>query len=437
MERRLKGINSLFLIAVQLFVLTSVAAVAGNTDYMLPETVEIRREFLNIITGTNNEIKLQQDVVSDCYLTGKKVKFQVISNDDFFYFIFINEKTTRNGSDYPLVSPGTYIIKRSASSGALEQIKIFLNNDPETFVRITSRGGDSLLEFSLFGSMVCRDVLLPVTVESLLAEPFETIVVLSDYIVDWNMLSEDYNETENRTMIKICYEIEQKLHLLKDSDDGAQDSSGDFVLIDSMKTNPAQGFNCSGFIKWISDGIYSAKTSRLMDIDELKRKNFKDRRDTLSLLYEDMRDPLFGLDWTRNIALTLFELGHTGAPVSVQDIDVRNYPYEPYTPDIGYPVSNLKAVLYYLAVTDPGYIYLGSINGDYGTEPVLRQHYHVAAFLPYVSPDGSFHPVVFERNRKTPVDDFIRTYSRESVHLVRVKAENSFARPPIPPPPAE
>ncbi len=443
MERKSGKLNFVFSILPQtkmaaifiiIQILTAVfAATAYSYDYSFPETYEVRREFSHIMTGSNNELDNQRPVIGDCFLTGKKVKFQVVYDSGSYYFIFINEKATASSpNDFHMVSAGTYVIKRDARNGMIGQIKIFLNNDADTFVRIVPHNEGSMLEFSLFKSMVYKDILIPISINKLMTEPFETIVKLSDYIVNWDILYSFYNETENKYVMNISQEIDKKLPLLKDSDDGAQDSKGGFVFIKDSQPNPEKGFNCSGFVKWVADGVFSAKTKQLMDIGTLKKKNLLDRRNTLSLLYEDERDPLFGLDWTRNIAMTIYELDNPQKKVRLSDIDVKDYPYEIYSEDIGFSVPNLKALLYYLTVTNPGYIYLGSVNGDFGKDPVLRQHYHVVLFIPYIGPNGNFYPVVYERNIKRPIDEFIKKYLQESIHLVQIKVDKNFSLPDPP-----
>ncbi|MCL2705020.1 MAG: hypothetical protein FWE72_02300 [Spirochaetaceae bacterium] len=432
MERKLGKIN--FFIIIYALISGIGVAYAYNQNYSFPETYEIRREFTHLMTAPNKEIDNQRPMISECFLTGRKVKFQIIYESGFYYFIFINE--TGNSSkrnEFPMVSAGTYVIRKDARTGVFNQIKIFLNNDPDTFVRINSHNEGSVLEFSLFKSMVYKDILIPININKLITEPFETIIKLSDYIIKWDMLYTFYNETENRFVMDICHEIDKKLPALNDSDDGAQEWNGDFVFIRNSEANPAKGFNCSGFAKWVADGVFSAKTNRLMDISVLKKKNLFDRRDTLSILYEDARDPFFGLDWTRNIAMTIYELDNRGKKVSISDVDVRDYPYEKYSEDIGYSIASLKALLYYLAVTNPGYIYLGSVNGDFGKNPVLRQHFHVVVFLPYIGQNGNFYPVVYERNIKRPINDFIKKYPQESIHLVRIKVDKAFSLSDIPP----
>ena len=408
-------------------------AYAYNDNYSFPETYETRREFNHLMTAPNNEIDMQKPVFTDCFLTGRKVKFQVVNDSGFYYFIFINEMgSLAKKNEFPMVSAGTYVIRKDARSGVFNQIKIFLNNDPDTFVRISSHNAESMLEFSLFKSMVYKDIRIPISIDKLITEPFETIIKLTDYIINWDMLYTFYNETENKFVMNICQEIDKKLPMLNDSDDGAQEWNGDFVFIRNSEENPAKGFNCSGFAKWVADGIFSAKTSRLMEISILKKKHVLERRDTLSLLYEDTRDPFFGLDWTRNIAMTIYELDNSVKKAGLSDLDVREYPYEKYSEEIGYSIANLKSVLYYLAVTNPGYIYLGSVNGDFGKDPVLRQHFHVVVFLPYIGPTGNFYPMVYERNIKRPIDDFIKRYPKDSIHLVRVKVDKDFSLSDIP-----
>lgn len=452
MERRIK------VASVAVFLIAVFASYAFAIEYnpSVPDTFEVRQEFANIITGSNNDAAKQQPTVSTSFASGWEVLFKVQRSKDAFYFIFINGKAKNSSGEatasskkrdfdsenyFPLVSPGSYVIKRDLQSGNIDQIKIFLNKDADTFVRVVRQknGRGSALEFSLFGVMIYNNVLIPSSMETLITEPFSTITSLSDYIINWDILIDReksrslYVEKENMTALKMSSLINISLPNLKDIDDGAQDKDGNFIFIEDFSVNEKQGFNCSGFAKWVSDGIFSAKTSRLMDVSKLKKKALAQRRDTLSLLYEDERDPFFGLDWTRNIAMTIYEIDRHEKNVKIEDVDVRNYPYSPYMDDIGYSVRDLKAILYYLTVKDPGYIYLASINGNFGSNPVLRQHYHVAVSIPYITPDGEFVPAIYERNRKTDIDAFIERYKKESVHLVRVKGDERFKLPSLKP----
>ncbi|MCL2293917.1 MAG: hypothetical protein FWC36_03520 [Spirochaetes bacterium] len=437
MERKLNKIKSaavrgrqfVLRILLVVFAFTGIAEYAGafNQNFSFPETHFVRRETTHLMRAPISELDGQRPMITDCFLTGRRIQYQVVFDSGFYYFIFINE---RAGS-FPMVSAGTYVIRRDARSGVFDQMRIFLNNDPNSFVRVIAQPNGSKLELSLFNSMIYRNVRMPITIDRLITEPFETIIRLSDYIVNWDIIFPFYNETENRFVMNAVRAINEKLPMLNDSDDGAQAEDGSFVFIRNSEPNPARGFNCSGFAKWVADGVFYPRTNRLMDVDALRVKNLLERRNTLSLLFEDERDPLFGLDWTRNIAMTIFELDTPGRRARFSDVDVRNFPYEVYSPDIGFSVGNLKVLLYYLAVTSPGYMYLGSVNGDFGRNPVLRQHYHVAVFLPYICPQGNFYPVVFERNIRRPIEAFIRRNATEFIHLVRIKLDENFTLPDI------
>ena len=89
---------------------------------------------------------------------------------------------------------------------------------------------------------------------------------------------------------------------------GAIDSEGKYT------TDSNNGLNCSGFIKWIADGFYmpirkqNNELPLYMSLQALRTKHPNSRGDRYTNLFEDIRDPYFGLDWTRNIAISLANL---------------------------------------------------------------------------------------------------------------------------------
>ena len=427
MEGKLK--ERYYLVVILLTSLCNFAFSLENytSGRFFPDNYEIRREYKNIIYGTNTEVEKQTVSVEECLLTGKKVKFSIVKKESDYYFIFINEDSGK----FPLVSSGTYIVKRNIDSAEIVQIKIFIKNSQDTYIRISGENGKTLLDIYLYGTLVYQGIVLPVTMDEVITSPFERIVELSEYIVDWSLFDSAFDASENLKLSGIGEKITEKLVYLRDSDDGAQDNKGNFIFIESLSPQLSEGgFNCSGFVKWICDGLYYASERKLMDVETLKSKNIDKRATLLNSILEDERDPFFGLDWTRNIAMELHEL-KSEVKADIGAVDVRNYPFDDYIFDRGYRVASLKSVLYYLAKKEPGYFYLGSVNGDFGEGPVLRQHFHVAAFFPVFSEDGDFIPSVFERNRKTDIDDFSSTYSNNYIHLVRIKADNAYILPDI------
>jgi hypothetical protein len=218
--------------------------------------------------------------------------------------------------------------------------------------------------------------------------------------------------------------IREQLPLLADLDDGAYDSSGLPVSIEEELASEG-GMNCSGFAKWVVDGLFYPVSESYTDIEKLKEKHLGLRGNRWSERYENERDPFFGLDWSRNLAVQLAEAkGHSGA--SLEDFDVRDVDYVAYVEDVGYPVSALQLILFQLARRDPDRFYLGSVNIPFGNEPALRQHTHLVVLFPLFSPKGDFRVVVMERNRETSLDSLEARYGGGHIHLVSLQADESF-----------
>jgi len=108
---------------------------------------------------------------------------------------------------------------------------------------------------------------------------------------------------------------------------------------------------------------------------------------------------------------------------------VKSVPFFDYFEDVGYRVRDLDLILFLLARVEPGYFYLGSINRDFGTDPVLKQHVHIAAFFPYFDENGVFHTVVMERNNETRLASLKNRYPSDHVHLVRLPVSEGYNPP--------
>ena len=97
---------------------------------------------------------------------------------------------------------------------------------------------------------------------------------------------------------------------------------------------------------------------------------------------------------------------------------------------MGYSVADLKTLLFTAAFRNPGNIYLGSINSEYGEEPRLRQHFHIVVLFPYFTANGDFKIGVMERNRESSIAALKKRYAADFVHLVRLNAQGTFQPEP-------
>ncbi len=359
-----------------------------------------------------------------------RVSFRPDVQSGALYLIFANQ--ARGG--YPLDSAGTFIIKRSLRDGSFLQAKVFVQDGPGSYLRLFPQGDRTLMDVVLFGEPFQTGVALPVAFDSLLTSPLSHIMDWTSASVDWSLVLAPPVSQGDRAIAGMVKTLRARLPGLRDMDDGAMDGDGRMVFIATGAPAGRGGFNCSGFAKWVVDGLYAPLAGRDMDIGPLKSRNAL-RDNTWSTRFEEELDPFFGLDWSRGLARLMVK-ARAGSVPSDEAIDVTDDDRVLYVRDVGYPVPKLEYLLYFLARRDPGTLYIGSVNApsalasSEGT-PTLRQHHHVIVLLPYFDEGGAFHVVVMERNKETSLASLYRRYGGEHVHLVRVDALGDFSPPRI------
>ena len=427
-------LSILFLPAV-LFGQTNI----GSTYKMLEEAAffenyEIRQElkdtiFAPFLTVLNTPKKIYEQSG-----TIIPVKFEVRKSAEYFYLLFLNEYNY----SYPVWGRGSYIIKRDIRSGNFVQVKIFLQNDEGSYIRLFPSGNRTRMDVYLFGSRIYESILIPVEFKRILISPFSILLNLTVDSIDWNSLFTNVCWHEWTQVQDIVEEITPYLDDIVEVDDGGQNRFGEFVYIEDEKHQVgASGMNCCGFTKWIADGIYSSYSSigdmsgPYIELEVLKEKHDEEIAG-INLWNENNkeRDPYFGLDWIRNISGVLYKQ-MTDLDSELKDFDVNETPFFTYVEDIGYAIEDLSAVLYLQAIKNPGAIYFGAINTEFGTNPVLRQYRHVAAFFPWFSEDGDFHISVMDTGTRKYVLSLEGQFPGAFVQLVQIKGVDKIALPPI------
>jgi hypothetical protein len=361
---------------------------------------------------------------------GPRVSFQPQRQAGFLYLVFANQE----GKAFPIDGAGTFIIKRSLADGSYVQAKVFVQDDPGCYLRLFPDEERTLMDIYLFGEPFQLQVLLPVPFDRLLTAPVSRIVDLAGTSVDWPSVFSAAAGPGDRRIGEIVSAVRARLKGLRDMDDGAMDGDGRMVYIATGASAGKGGFNCSGFAKWVVDGFVAPLTGKETDIAALKSRD-AGRAHNWSARYEEELDPFFGLDWSRGLARELAR-ARWGTPVPDEELDVRDDAHVPYVKDTGYPVPRLQFVLYFLALRNPGTMYLGSVNAasqeasQEGT-PTLRQHHHVIVLFPFFDDAGNFRVVVMERNVETGMASLNRRYGSEYVHLVKLDSDGPFSLPRI------
>ncbi len=379
-----------------------------------------------LVTAPTSDVLAAEERTISQLTDGARINFRIKEQNDSFYLLFINEK---NGH-FPIYSRGSYIIKRSLETGKFIQIKIFLNDVDDCYTRIYPMNDRAVMEIVLYGKTIYSDINLPFSFADALTGPFSDVIEATDGMVSWDLIIPDSNYNIYAIKKSMTDEIRRLLPQLHDSDDGAMDADGSYVYIDDLEPQIERGFNCSGFVKWIADGIYWSSTGEYMSIAALKQKNLDERGNRWSVPHEEDRDPYFGLDWTRNIAFTLQNARRSGSG-KYRDNDVRWAPWSEYVENVGFPIEDLKLLMYYLAVNNPSDIYLASVNIPWGTRPVLRQHVHTAVLFPVLGEETGFQDIIMERNRESDADALSGRYPGAHVHLVRLRLDSGYHLPDL------
>jgi hypothetical protein len=373
-------------------------------------------------------------------------RMSVEKSANSFYILFSPVKA----SSFPAYGQGSWIIKRSQRDGSLEQIKIFLRSDPDTFARIYPFGARARMDIVAYGGVLYREVILPLAIEDILRSPFSRVRELSAGVVDWSLFSPDpalYAEQR-----QLAAQIRARLPGLRYKDDGAIDADGQAVYISSLLPQAAEaGLNCSGFVKWIVDGMIEPLSGRYLSVDALRERMLDWRGSSFTIKFEESLDPFFGLDWSRALARELWSVMY---PSRKQDSplahDVSEAPFSLITndsnpinggssyiaypdnfEDAGFDLRGLKAMLFVLATREPGRYYLAQFNARTINPPRLRSYFHIAALFPYFDHDGSFKVAVFESAAETSLDRILGAKNYEFVKLVRMPVSPRFNPPAL------
>jgi hypothetical protein len=381
---------------------------------------------------------------------GSRVQVRIetsAQNRDEFAIVFAREQ---NNSFSSWAQGSWSLIRRRDSNSEASRIRVFLRNDYNTYVQFRPFSAEkSFMDVVIYDSYVVRSLPVAIPFERLYTLPVEdALAAAGEQFPRRYFDPEPGMYRDSRAFIAA---VRSRLPGLRFADDGAMDEHGGYVFINTLAPQGAlAGLNCSGFAKWIVDGILRPLTGTRLPIAPLKAP-FGIRGSPSAERWEAERDPYFGLDWCRNLASSAAAILRSPAMGSIDEIEVRDLPfslvlirqngtssshaYPGYVQNAGFGVEGLMPLLYTLAVDEPGRIYLAAVNDELGAPatpdnprglPRIRQYYHIAVLVPYFTERGVFQVAVFESAAETSINRFISRYPGEFVNLVRIPIEGSF-----------
>jgi hypothetical protein len=419
-----------------------------------PESADIRASYWeSFFTASEPELlRRSAATVSNAY---GDFRLSVVKSGGALYTVLTALASSLPAKGEPPVDvQGSWVLKRSSPDGTPLQAKVFLRSDPNTFIRIYPDGDRSKLDLVVYGGVLNREVPLPVSFDRAFQATMADIGSWTGGLVDWKLFSPRpglYKDV--RAFVDAT---RARLPGLRYGDDGALDAKGKPVFIATGLPQPEPaGLNCSGFASWVADGFYEPLAGRLLDPLELAKRHTEARVTPAAERYEETLDPYFGLDWTRNIAKALLDARSSSRSHSLTESDVRISPFAlvvddtksqaavngssayrsfpAYQADIGYEAAGLKALLYVLAIRQPGDIYFASVSARNGTlVRGLNRHYHVAVLAPYFDDSGEFKVATFESCAETSVEAMMKRLKTDFVHLAAAKAGPDYDPPAFP-----
>jgi hypothetical protein len=378
---------------------------------------------------------------------GGRVEVRVEAAGDEFVIVLARELT----GAFPGWAQGSWTLTRRRDDGSPVRIRIFPQTDFNNYVQFRPFSKDRcVMDVVIYNSYVVDSLPLPVPFDRLYVLPLEEILGLAQ-----DRFPRRYFEPQvdaYRDTRAFIAAVRERIGALGFRDDGAMDENGRYVFIETLEPQAGEpGLNCSGFAKWVVDGILRPLTGERLPVAPLKAP-LGERGSGFTEPWEDLRDPFFGLDWTRNLGSAANSILRAPSFGSLAEIEVRDAPFSAvirrdsqgaaprpfpgYLPDAGFGIEGIQALLYTLAIDEPGRIYLASVNSELGAPvtadnlrglPRMRQHFHVAVLIPYFTSYGVFRVALFESAEETQFGVFKTRYPPEyQVNLVRIPIETSF-----------
>ncbi|QMU99280.1 hypothetical protein F0310_02515 [Borrelia sp. A-FGy1] len=411
------------MIYILLFLVIIKLDVLGFENFVYDFT--IRSSYTQHFNSSSNKKKMnpQKHYTTDGYYV--EVSNSIIG--DYVYYSFFNRKESVS-----YILPGSYVVK--VGKNGIEQVKIFFIHRADTFIRIKASGINSSADFYLINTLIYKDIKLPFKIKDIATGSFLDIVKYVSNFIDLKLFDPKYfKEYENVSHIVDNFRKFLKTFSIAEVPDGAMSELGEMVYIKTgALQGDVEGFNCSGFSKWVADSIYNTMTGKLLKIEDLKVRHIGVRGNSFTEQYEFSKDLFFALDWIRNIGYRLKYINTDLVLDRVKEADVNNISFLNYIENRGYEIDNLEFILYYLTLNEPGYIYFGSVNTTMNGLPGKVFHKHVVVLFPFIDKDTIFRTSVMEVNNETSIKSLRDRYPNSYIHLVRVKALENVTVVPIP-----
>ena len=420
----------------------------------IPDSSAVRRSVAKtwLLASPEEILKLEPTIYYDN--NGKGFKFMaVFLKERQEIAIVVTPLNTDFTSTQDYVPQGTWVLYRDYNTGKAISLRIYPRENPELYLRLSPAREDmTYLDVCLFNAYVKKRYPIGLSFNTLCYFSISQLRSFTNDSLPWDL----FNPPSFSSTVEACSDIiAERLSTLVYLEDGGFDEWGVPIHLKEgrKQTNQeiiyqlrevqdaesvAGGVNAYGFLKWIIDGMVRPVAGQGVFVKSLITQTEKNKSQ-FNTTAED-NEIFLGLDWIRNLSAAALTMHlkrpctplasgvdvkiepFASAPImTIKEEKVKYESFEGCLSSAGYQTAYLQALLYYLAVTEPGHFYLGAVNREVGSSP-LRQYSHVVSFFPYFDALGAFHIDVYESAKKTNISNFISMNQDAFVALTRVKA---------------
>lgn len=351
---------------------------------------------------------------------------------------------------YPVTASGSWVLHRDIKSGNPLFIRYYFASEPEVYMQMNFSNHKVLADFVVFDGYAARGVPVGIPFQRLYKASFLEVFDLTESTLPWNYMN--IMPALYHPVLQMIAVIRENLNRITVLEDAAYDENGEPIYIstgkqriESPEVQDQQGLALSsaGFLKWIVDGLVVPVAGGYTRLDPLLAPTVQFRQGSFAEAVGEEYAVSFSLDWTRNLAAAVlsiysgrnFYYNTSGCDVQIEPFSAEIDEFGKlsnslgYLKDTGYRVNTIKGLLYVLAATEPGKMYLGAVRQSHRPSvdsPEVQFFTEAVAIFPYFDGYGQFQVVIFEGGKELSLETFMDRYKDSYVHLARINASERF-----------
>lgn len=333
---------------------------------------------------------------------------------------------------YPYGTAGTWHLFLDRTTSNPLCIRYFFAGDSEVYVQFRpgTKGyaSKSVVDFVVFGEYAASNIVTGITMEQLFTMSLEDVMTLTEQKLPWidGKYFPEYCESSRQMSAVIHERLDDFVYV----ENAVYDEYGNLVMLKDAALPEMEAdkraISGVGFLKWIVDGLVRPVSGSGLRINPLLMATTSNSTDNSSV--SDEYDTTLALDWIHNLATAAVSV-ITGINYTYETSGVNVHPVQfsaKYTENAGYPINDLKAILYMISANETGYFYLGAVRHEVREKNTFATYNECAAFFPYFTASGRFVVDVFADGQYFTLDEYIENHAGDLIQFTRINSSLQF-----------